>query len=735
MKRQKIAILGGGPAGLAAAWELSRHPDWREHYEITVYQTGWRLGGKCATGRGPGQRIEEHGIHVFLGSYDATFTLLKEVYGARADYGIASDSPFKTWEDAFHRIDCTILADTGTPDGPRWQAWPLTFPRNECKPGSGAPTPVGDVVRNMLGTAVEALLGSPYAVDLGRLRRWTLESFFADDDEPEDDEPDEGGWGTRALKGLYGIVTSFGRSDDESVPRAITILVDLLEFILGRLERIETDEDTPSLRGYLALAEFALVMFRGMIADTWDPKEGTWDFSRVDHLDLREWMRIHGASERCQRSSLVRFLYAGTFSNVCDGTGEGGQYAAGVALRAIFKMLSYKGSLVWQPRAGTGDTLIAPLFQVLEARGVRLEFFHRVEHIHDSDSGQIQRIDVSRQARVPGGPYRPLIPVKTAAGVVESWPDRPLWDQLDPRDVAAIQAIGHHSECAGVSGERRTLERGVDFDQVILATPVATLRHLCPEIVARVPSWRSTVSTVKTTATQSFQLWFEPDNHGLGVPLEAWGGVDDDGASVVTYANGFGAWTDATVTLPFEDYGPRQPGSASHFCGAFIADEDIDERDPVAMAIASAEVRARAQEWTTANMGWLFPDATTPEDPYGLDYTKLAMPPGCSAARPLDRWRAQYFRANVQPSERYTLTVPGSFEGRMGIEETGFDNLLVCGDWVAHAGLNSGFVDGAIFCGIQAGRAQRERVGQANPDPLPVDPDILEQLTASARRD
>ena len=50
--------------GLACAWQLVRSdPD---RYEVTVYQRGWRLGGKGACGRnlepGKGLRVEEHGL-------------------------------------------------------------------------------------------------------------------------------------------------------------------------------------------------------------------------------------------------------------------------------------------------------------------------------------------------------------------------------------------------------------------------------------------------------------------------------------------------------------------------------------------------------------------------------------------------------------------------------------------------------------------------------------------------
>ena len=61
---KKIAILGGGLGGMTAAYGLTRKPGWQQEYEITVYQMGWRLGGKGASGRNraAGQRIEEHGL-------------------------------------------------------------------------------------------------------------------------------------------------------------------------------------------------------------------------------------------------------------------------------------------------------------------------------------------------------------------------------------------------------------------------------------------------------------------------------------------------------------------------------------------------------------------------------------------------------------------------------------------------------------------------------------------------
>ena len=48
----RIAILGGGMAGLAAAWALTDPQADSAVESVTVYQRGWRLGGKGASGRG-----------------------------------------------------------------------------------------------------------------------------------------------------------------------------------------------------------------------------------------------------------------------------------------------------------------------------------------------------------------------------------------------------------------------------------------------------------------------------------------------------------------------------------------------------------------------------------------------------------------------------------------------------------------------------------------------------------
>ena len=67
---------------------------------ITVYQRGWRLGGKGASSRGAHGRIEEHGLHVLLGYYDQTFDVMRRCYEALDRPQADPACPIRTWDDA-----------------------------------------------------------------------------------------------------------------------------------------------------------------------------------------------------------------------------------------------------------------------------------------------------------------------------------------------------------------------------------------------------------------------------------------------------------------------------------------------------------------------------------------------------------------------------------------------------------------------------------------------------------
>jgi NADPH-dependent 2,4-dienoyl-CoA reductase/sulfur reductase-like enzyme len=62
----RVAIVGGGCAGVATAWQLAQ----QEGYDVHVYERSWRLGGKGSSVRDDNGCILEHGLHVWLGFYE-----------------------------------------------------------------------------------------------------------------------------------------------------------------------------------------------------------------------------------------------------------------------------------------------------------------------------------------------------------------------------------------------------------------------------------------------------------------------------------------------------------------------------------------------------------------------------------------------------------------------------------------------------------------------------------------
>src|SRR5262245_37744036 len=80
--KEKIVVLGGGCAAMAAVFAITDQKGWQDKYSITVYQPGWRLGGKGASGRNHEacSRIEEHGLHVWSGFYENAFWMMRKCY-------------------------------------------------------------------------------------------------------------------------------------------------------------------------------------------------------------------------------------------------------------------------------------------------------------------------------------------------------------------------------------------------------------------------------------------------------------------------------------------------------------------------------------------------------------------------------------------------------------------------------------------------------------------------------
>lgn len=147
--RPAVAILGGGMAGVTAAWELSR-PGWESRVRsITLYQRDGLLGGKGASVRDAQGRILEHGLHVWPGYYDNAFRVVRECY-EELDRAVADpECPVRTWADAFtpapaigvyEHVDGTVVP------------WLARFRLNDGVPGSARPSAdLAALTRRVLG--------------------------------------------------------------------------------------------------------------------------------------------------------------------------------------------------------------------------------------------------------------------------------------------------------------------------------------------------------------------------------------------------------------------------------------------------------------------------------------------------------------------------------------------------------------------------------------------------------
>ena len=203
---------------------------------------------------------------------------------------------------------------------------------------------------------------------------------------------------------------------------------------------------------------------------------GREDWSAIDDDDLRAWLARHGASRDVLDSAPTRGLYAAVFS-------DGRPLAAGAILHALVRACHFKGAAIYKMKAGMGDTIFAPLYRVLRARGVRFEFFHRVESLELSpDRARVERIHVQRQVdlRDPAAGYDPLVAVNR----LPCWPNRPRVDQLAAHEADTIARHDLENWWDAWPGrEQRVLSADRDFDAVLLGISIGAFPDICRELV------------------------------------------------------------------------------------------------------------------------------------------------------------------------------------------------------------------------------------------------------------
>ena len=677
-------------AGLVTAWELSAG-QWRDRFDaITVYQRGWRLGGKGASSRGPHDRIEEHGLHVLLGYYDATFRVLREVYAELDRESTDPDCPIRTWRDAVAPCGDIGLADW---HDDTWLPMVTRFSDNDAVPGEpGAEDRTLDPW-TIAARSLRLLLDFHRSLPDQTESRVYLSSSPQRRSGRSPLDALVRGAGVTALAALLEAVERASRlPNDLGVTAPVA---DSLAAVLGTwrdgMRAVVLADD--AARRTWQLVDLVVTNLRGMVLDGL-LLAGTSPcaYDRIDELDYREWLQRHGAAPETLDCAVVRGMYDLVFAYE-RGDRARPRFAAGLGLQLAARMLfDFKGSVFWRMQAGMGEVVFAPLYQALVRRGVDVQLWHRLDGLEIDDDQHVAAIRLTRQAQVRSdiGAYEPLVRVDG----LPCWPAQPRTEQLSRHPGEAES----HSWQPGPDCHDVRLVAEADFDVAVLAVSAGMVPHVAGDLLAADPRWQAMTDHVATVATQAAQLWLEADESALG-----W-----DGPAQVTlsgFGDRFDTWASMSHLLPREGWpSTHPPRSLAYLCGA------MPEVDP---STASAQVRATLTDYLDHEIGALWPGAVSPR---GFRWELLWDDAG---RRGPDRLSSQYLRANVDPSDRYVQSLPGTGRYRIPPGDTGFANLAVAGDWTA-CGLDAGCVEAATRSGVLAARAVLS--GQVHPRPTGAEP-------------
>jgi uncharacterized protein with NAD-binding domain and iron-sulfur cluster len=722
MAKTRIAILGGGAGALTAAFHLTRTPHLRAQYDVTIYQLGWRLGGQGASGRNRARndRIEEHGLHIWMGWYENAFAMMHETYAEQVK---DRTNPFTSWTDAFKPHSFTPI---GLGDGRTF--FHLEWPENSDRPGDGhvllspmgAITEAIGILAEMFGGLFNALL--PASGPLRWILKVPVLAIQAVFLMIEHSRPSRALG--RLLRKSFALLESawrfvrspFGKGGRRSVGGALVhgLEIVLAYAALGVIVTVKAVVGVFARKGGLAelagrVLDTAAAMTRGML----NPKYGLtddWNLNRIDDYELLDWLIENGARETIKSvpglkdAPELRALYDLAFAYRPSGdAGLMPDFAAGTAIRALIRIFAtYKGAVFYEMQAGMGETVIAPIYQVLRQRGVAVRFFSKVKRLELSENGKwVQRIHISRQVDTPAA-YEPLF----AVNGLPCWPTEPFWDQV--KDGEAIRqrldADGQTLESHWCSQEVGTdvLELGTHFDKVILGINLGAFQHLndedgslCDELIEADPAFRAMTERLGLIPTFGVQLWMDRDLRGLGwtAPSPAMDGAVEP----------MDVWADMSHFLARERWPiATAPRSLQFFCGPWNTDlfrRPASHRSTPADALAA--VRGIAQGWLERNTDTIWPAALRAAGGSALDWALLHDRAGRTGPERLDD---QWIRPNVDPTECCVASWHGSTAYRLAPGRSGFQNLYLAGTWT-RTGMNATCVEGAVMSGMAASRA------------------------------
>lgn len=678
----RVAIVGGGCAALAAAWQLSALPG----YQVDIYERSWRLGGKGASGRDDQGRILEHGLHIWLGFYDNAFRMMRECYADVEKQGWGpSAAPGQrlahgSLQAAFFPEAHIGVAVRDSAEDPtrRWAIWSGSMPPAKGMPGDPLDAETNPftlqnyLVRcyELLKTLMLSVIGPADAPVQPAQPRFDID--YASDPARSPKEIVE--WAARVLRGTVATAASLLHQvvlvlqELLKTPASAPQIANMRTFQLGTAVLEQTRKlladaagIEPAMRRKLEIVDIVIAIAVGLYRDRLLFSRSGFD--AINCFDYRDWLKSQGANPSAVDSEFITGIYDLTFA-YAGGTHR--KLAAGVALRGALRMFfTYRGSMFWRMRSGMGDAVFAPLYKVLLARkNVRFHFCHALQTVEIENLGGKRYVKALNFETVGD----PTALDKLQAGALDGfgcWP-------ADPRQ---FRATG--SEAGSV-----TVLRQEHFDAVILATGADDFVQLGKRsgLFEKLPrKWSQMAANLPTAATQSAQVWLSKDLEALG-----W----QRGSGIMTAMGApFETWADMTHTLAterawrathqVENSGQERARCVAYFC-AVVPDD-------------AARSRGGPPRKAKADLKRLLEGGIAPFWPGAFAEGKPAF----------DLVVSDYVQANWTGSDRYTLSLPDTIQYRISPLDRSVMNMTIAGDWTA-SGLDAGCVEGAVMSGMLA---------------------------------
>jgi uncharacterized protein with NAD-binding domain and iron-sulfur cluster len=683
----KIAIVGGGIAGLTAAFELTRTPELQARYDVTVYQMGWRAGGKLASGRDSLGRNIEHGLHIWFGFYENAFRLMRDVY--------------EEWlppnGQRITRLDQAIRAQAFTPIGngietrPPW--FDVTLPSNAGEPGVGE---VDLSLRSCVANLLEHLL-SFYEGTLranAKLPRIELKMpIGSQQTAPTPIIAELSPVRVSVAEYLHHAVRRTWRID-ENAPWTCADDIEFARTALGTISSAVNQAGfsaTPDGDILAQALELAAAFVAGMLTDILLEQR---TIQQIDGEDFRHWLVRHGARRSvANESPLVKALYD-TMFQYPGGKMANASYGAGTAAQVLLRMLATsRGSVAWELQAGSGEVVIAPLFDVLKQRRVKFQFFHKLTAIQlSSDESSVNSLQFDRQVKLkdPNSEYEP---VQMHNGL-RGFGSKPDWNLIENGDVLEQNNVDLESFWCHQRDEPFHIERGHDFDEVILAIPVGAFKDLgsgggpCSALIDSNEQFKTMTEKLELVPSIAVQLWSTRDLAGLG-----W---QEPKPALVSGPEPLDIWADMSQVLAYEPAGPK---SLHYLCDVFPTDLYREPADtPGVQDKSQREACCLVRQWLEDRAFVFWPNVPQPPS---FDWGALFVR-GNSTGQ--DRLGEQYIHANINPSDCCVATAAGTSAWRLKTDGAGFDHLYLAGSWI-DTGFNTECVEAAVMSGMQAARA------------------------------